>query len=541
MREFLLTMAAMTISVLSMPLLLRTSDTWRSTVAATQAAQVAAELGDATKAYIATNYRSITSGQTVTLQTLQSGNFLPSSRTGCTAYGCTWVIQITQPGTNTYEALVMSNFQNALPDRVANVIASNIGAMGGLIPQNDSRTFNDAVGNNNCNQSTLWSGKAVGASWATPLRGYSTTAKCGQVAVLVNFDSTIAEDLSLHRSYVNGLSDYNTLNTPLILGPSAQRVIGATCGTITATDAAPKGSLTADANGNLLTCDGIKWTQPNNSVWKGPASANWTALNALPASGNTIGDTRITADNNRAYSWNGSTWVAIGFDKDGNLTIPGNPNAATCSLSSTGCGKGAIFLKTDKGPGYTGLVANGDSGDLAIIPETSNSDNGSIVANYKFTGNGFTIPTAYYNATCNSGSPLATAATRAPVGSFAYDPNLNTMVVCRSSPSGATDASGNPYYHWYPVGGTVQGFKAEISTNGGVIQSSLTNCPSSGVSTPTVKRFIVPDPTSTGPGDVLTFAQTVPGKFQEYKGTGTSVTPVTNGNYPFTMYSICIY
>lgn len=69
--------------------------------------------------------------------------------------------------------------------------------------------------------------------------------------------------------------------------------------------------------------------------WKSPV-AN---LAALPATGNTIGDARVTDDTSSIYIWNGTSWVVVGGGGGGGVTSLGNvggtPNARGGTISGT--------------------------------------------------------------------------------------------------------------------------------------------------------------------------------------------------------------
>jgi hypothetical protein len=512
-RDFILTMAAALISTMAIPMLLQTGNNWRNTVAAVQAAQVAQELGDATKRYIAANYRSFApnSDNLITLTQLKQQGFLPFSKTGCTSYGCNWVIEVKGPQAatpNDYEAMVMSQFPQPLPDRVNAVIAANIGATGGVIPTNDSRVYGSQAA---CSRvSDLVAGtKAYGISWQQDLTPY-TSATCGQIAVLVSFDSSVADDLYFHRSYNNGLVQYNTLLTPLILG--ALKRAGDQCNQKDTFNAypEPKGSVTSDANGNFLLCDGAVWVQVNNSVWKGPASANYAAL--PNDANNVIGDTRITADNNRAYSWDGSKWVAIGFDQNGNLTVPGYPNGANQ-------GRGSIFLKSQKDSGYAGIIADGFKGEVSIVPEDSNTHNTANPSYLKVTANGVQLPINRFNGSCN------TPAYPALPGTVAYDDNLGQLVICRQS--------GPTTYLWKPVGSPVQGIQAQISNNG-YVTLPQTSCPGSAPAS----YLVSIDPTvATGRGPYSFVKNDIGKTIDEWSGNSK----VLDNSAPFTVITFCRY
>jgi hypothetical protein len=86
-----------------------------------------------------------------------------------------------------------------------------------------------------------------------------------------------------------------------------------------------------------------------------------------------MGDVRLTNDVQRAYGWNGSSWVALAVDQNGNLAVPGTFNAL-----------GGQFKV---GSGW-GLQPNFSSGNWAMVTQGNGSlnsapmdMNGSIHAN----------------------------------------------------------------------------------------------------------------------------------------------------------------
>jgi hypothetical protein len=72
-----------------------------------------------------------------------------------------------------------------------------------------------------------------------------------------------------------------------------------------------------DATRSLLACgkDG-KWQAV--STWKEPVQ-NYSDL---PTTGNTSGDVRMVKALSRAFTYDGSGWVALAVDQNGNMSVP---------------------------------------------------------------------------------------------------------------------------------------------------------------------------------------------------------------------------
>lgn len=165
--------------------------------------------------------------------------------------------------------------------------------------------------------------KARGASWAldtAALGGFTsscltgTTADSGHLASALFFDSPgqLSTDF-LYRNSIPGRPELNTLNTPLRMANNAVVVAG---------DACSAAAIAVDADRDLLQCgnDG-KWTYV--SKWKAPV-ANYTALNSL--STKKAGDVRMALDIKRAFMYDGSSWIALAEDQNGDLSLKRNLN-----------------------------------------------------------------------------------------------------------------------------------------------------------------------------------------------------------------------
>lgn len=96
---------------------------------------------------------------------------------------------------------------------------------------------------------------------------------------------------------------------------------------------------------------------------------------SLPAAGNSSGDVRKTLDNQRHFTWNGASWVALAVDQNGNFTVPG---ALTVNGSKVvGDGGTNTWIQqsgklnvTDSAGAYTDLQAN----DFTATGRTTTND-----------------------------------------------------------------------------------------------------------------------------------------------------------------------
>ena len=134
-----------------------------------------------------------------------------------------------------------------------------------------------------------------------------------------------------------------------------------------------KGRLAIDSNQQLLLCQNIggwKWKALTGYL-KDPV-ANYASL---PAAGNSSGDVRKTLDNQRHFTWNGASWIALAVDQNGNFAVPG---ALTVNGSKVvGDGGTNTWIQqsgklnvTDSAGAYTDLQAN----DVTATGRTTSND-----------------------------------------------------------------------------------------------------------------------------------------------------------------------
>jgi len=116
-------------------------------------------------------------------------------------------------------------------------------------------------------------------------------------------------------------------------------------------------------SGILLAQTGLSSTA-SSVYWKAPV----TTYTALPASGNSKGDGRVTLDTNRAFIWSGTAWSAVAVDQSGNLTVSGA--LTVTSVAATGAiTAGAISASSLTNTGATNTT------NLALTSPIATSGN----------------------------------------------------------------------------------------------------------------------------------------------------------------------
>ncbi|MDR5726925.1 MAG: shufflon system plasmid conjugative transfer pilus tip adhesin PilV [Terriglobia bacterium] len=307
------------------PRLLHWTVSANRTVSQTALAQQAAIFNTAAQKYITENsgllYATATATTPiiVTAATLQADGFLPTTFSPVDLYGQTWELQVLQPTAGTLTSVTLTTGGTPLKDGQAAEAAQMIGAAGGFVPLNDSGAYP---------QTSPLSAYGTQGAWKLLLAHFSGVTQ-GELATYLSLeDSTGQLSDYLYRNQVPGNPSLNTMTTPLIM--ASVQTAGNACTTT--------GAIAQDGTGALLSCQSGAWTQVGGGHWKPPVAS----YSSLPASGNQNGDVRLTTDYDRAYAWNGTTssWVALGIDQNGNLTVPNSLTAGggQVQLGSAGFG-----------------------------------------------------------------------------------------------------------------------------------------------------------------------------------------------------------
>lgn len=301
----------------------------------TAVAQQIKTTAEAMQAYINDNQATILASATSTtpyyipISTLVSGNYLPANNSATTSYGQTMCGLVLNNSGKLF-GILASEGGTALNDVDLSNLASQIGSAGGGVYTNPvvgsgvrgtQGQWSLALPTNFANANTA-AKKCDGTSGAVTLTAGRPVVALWQGIGLNN------QDL-LYRKSVNGQPQLNQMSTPLGLWVDS---VGTTV--VQSAACTVNGSMAADSTGKPFICQNLMWSAVNSSTtayWKQPV-ANYASL---PASGNSVGDGRITTDTYRGYSWNGSSWVALAVDQNGNLTMSGNLTANTLIPTAT--------------------------------------------------------------------------------------------------------------------------------------------------------------------------------------------------------------
>lgn len=275
---------------------------------AQQAALYQSQLTVAARQLVAQNYTALASAVTTSTPVVAklSGTpyalsaYLPATAGSLNAYGQTPCLLIYPGATaGSLQALLVTEGGTTIADSELGYIAANAGAGGGSIP-----SLNNA------------GGAAMGAygSWkvaAPNPGGASCSGKktgVGHLASLVTYNATQSQNTDyLYRVAVPGDASANTMQVPIVLAPQTAY---AGCATL--------GAVAADAQGEVLNCEGDLWVPQASFHWRGsvPAAASLTAV-TLPLQGDVI----MTEATQRAYTYNGTQWQALAVNEAGNLDL----------------------------------------------------------------------------------------------------------------------------------------------------------------------------------------------------------------------------
>lgn len=297
-------MFAVIIGMLSLPQLIDWQNRAKDNINATQVAQEARTFNTAGAQYMQANSAMLLATATATtpvivsVAQLQTAGTLSATFRPSNMYGQTWQLEVKQPTAGNLQALATTTGGSALSDTQAQRIVKLIGSDGGFFPKNDTGLYAGGASN------------AHGPNWG-PLASTGYSAQPGHFASLISLSSGQLTDNRLYRNAIPGQPQLNTMTTPLIM--VATQIVGSTCIQI--------GALAQDGSGAVVSCQGSpgdgKWKAPG-MYWKDPV----TTYTALPTT-DPIGTVRLTLDTNRAFAWNGTIWVALAIDQNGDLTVPG--------------------------------------------------------------------------------------------------------------------------------------------------------------------------------------------------------------------------
>lgn len=292
-----------------------------------QAALYQSQVARAAARYVKANYGALTASATattptvVTLAQLKAANLLGSAFNGVNAYGQAPCVLVLQPQAGRLDTLVVTEGGVEIPPKDGAFVAANAGEGGGFIPV-------PAGGQPLAAQGAF-------RSWSLPIAPYVSrncsgiAASPGRLASALFFDGpgNLSFDY-LYRGAVPGHPELNRMSTPLHM--TAVVVEDASDALCVAADATTWGRIAVDASGRVMSCTAGTWRPSGSAYWKDPVATYAT----LPATGNQTGDVRLVRGLGRAFSWNGTGWIALAVDQNGNLSVPGTTTTGTLALAT---------------------------------------------------------------------------------------------------------------------------------------------------------------------------------------------------------------
>ncbi|WP_292933271.1 shufflon system plasmid conjugative transfer pilus tip adhesin PilV [Noviherbaspirillum sp.] len=383
-------------------------DTSIKDMKAQQAAAYQAQVTDAAAKYISENYGTLaTAANTVVttavpMSTLVAGGFLPSSflpsgGQPTNAYGQTPCLlfraDTRTSGANTVyvlNALVVTEGSAAqrIQDGEISVVAANAGKGAGAIT---ARTPNVAQG--------AFGSWQIDGTTSPTLADFQSASCSGNVAGQGSLASALFFDGPdqllteyLYRSAVPGRPELNTMNTPLQLGSAAIVTEGSSCNPSGAPT--PPAALAADASNNLMYCDSATGNWAVLSLWKSPVPD----YNSLPSTASRD-EVRMVSNLNRAFTYNGSSWVALAVDQIGNMKIPGNLDVGTIAATGNIATNSSVLAGLD-------VSANGNMKAAGNVRADKTVSGNEVVADLGVYGHALTLTDGLStNGTLNEGSP----------------------------------------------------------------------------------------------------------------------------------------
>ena len=297
------------------------------------------------------------SSHTVTVPQLIAQGFLPVGTKPTDEFGNPIIVQFNADGNGNVTGYVIDQGQKVYSNLEAGRLMLDLGDRGGYVP------------------ATLLAGQqpnviyGAGGTWQVGAPGGINPGSI-EVKVEPNAAQEADDSRFLWRVPAPNAAE-NTMSTPLVMG--AVESEGTGCANI--------GAIAQDGTGALVSCQGGQWTAVGGGHWKTPVST----YSALPASGNQIGDVRLTEDTDRAFAWNGGSWVALAVNQNGNLHVPNTLTADNDRAVINDSGDGAELNLYDSNGNEYAHIQNASFGGFLTLKSNSGDDISFVSQGRKMT------------------------------------------------------------------------------------------------------------------------------------------------------------
>jgi len=417
-------------------------------------------VGDAAAQYIRDNHAAVLAASSATMPALirvsdliSAGN-LPAGYASTNPAGQATCVLVLEVAAGRLSGLVITEGGNALDDLSLGQVAATIGGAGGGLYSTAPTTARGAMGNYNF---------AVGAFGNPNHLGQRCDGTAGNITVAAGhpvmalwFEDGAAQAATLYRDPVSGVPTLNTMNTLILMGAATIQTAGALC--------TPNGAIGRDANGAVLACESAVWKKGGSAFWEDPVATagSLPACNAASVNQTRVVQTPSIGAGSRAFTCNGAgSWLPLGVDDTGNITVPGTATVGglmlgTINVENTACpvngrisrNAAGATLECDSGGWRRGVKASGDTmvGTLNV-----NNDTWGLVMRTAAGGDNAVSQSAVSSAYVN-------------------DVYLRSIGQWASS-LGAGDLAANMYmayayggYNWYNYPGCAAGYTATFKS-----------------------------------------------------------------------------
>lgn len=277
------------------------------------AGQHQAKVVEASERYVREHYAdlvALTGAAPVAVPVTSLTGLLPEGFQPTNAFGQTPCLRVMQLAPGRLNALIVAEGGVPIPTKDLAYVAAQSGPGGGQITADEPAVAQGAFGS--------WR-VDTGTYGAAPCGPASGGAPANRLASALFFDGPQTGTDFLYRGEVPGHPELNSLSVPLAMsGRAVALEDDSTDPLCNAADPLAQGRIAVSGTGVLLSCQAGTWRRQGSAFWKDPVES----FAALPVVGNRVGDTRLTTDTQRAFSWDGALWRALAVDSLGDLEVP---------------------------------------------------------------------------------------------------------------------------------------------------------------------------------------------------------------------------